>query len=522
MRLAAASLNYGSRCLSSKMKTLEVQFQQFDLWVGGKVTPAQDGRYFDLINPSNGKPFAQVADASLWDMQNAISAARRAFDQDLWSKMTVAERGIYLKKIAQGIRKRAKELADLETANGGKTLKQTTFIDVPTAADTFEYFGSISEEHFTRENKISGWPVKSLTILEPMGVVGLIIPWNYPLIEAAWKMAPALAVGNTVILKPSSTACASVMKLAQIIQEARLPDGVVNIMATKDNNVASELVKNPDVNMISFTGGTETGRYIMQLASQTTKKVVLELGGKSPAIVFADCDLEATVGGVMSSIFMNQGQMCTAMSRLLLEDKIYDKFLSRLIEKTKSLQIGDASDYQTNFGPVISREHRGNILKAINTAVKEGAAIACGGKVPIVGAQRAVPIQDGFFIEPAILTNVKNSMNAAQEEIFGPVLCVMKFSGEEEAIKVANDSKYGLAACIWTKDLAKADRVAQKLRCGTVWINTYGGFYNEAPFGGYKQSGFGRELGLEGLLEYTQSKHICADTSGKPLVSSWF
>lgn len=500
------------------MKTLEIEFQHFDLLVGGKIIPSQGGKCFDLMNPSSGKAFASAADASIEDMYVAIESAHRAFDQGPWAKMSLPERGIYLKKIAQLIRKHAKELADLETINGGKTLKQSTFIDVPTAADTFEYFGSISGEVFERENKVAA-PVKSTTRLEPMGVVGLIIPWNYPLIMAAWKMAPALAVGNTVVLKPSSWSCASVMKLAQMIQGIGLPEGVVNIVTTKDNNVASELVKSPHVDIISFTGGTETGEFIMKLASEATKKIVLELGGKSPGIVFADCDFETTVGGVLSSIFMNQGQMCTAMSRLLVEDKIYDQFVSCLIEKTKTFSIGDAADYQTSFGPVISREHRDKILEFINAAVNEGAKVACGGKIP-----NDPRLNDGFFIEPAILTNVKNSMTAAQEEIFGPVLCVMKFSDEKEAVQIANDTKYGLAACIWTKDLEKANHVSKQLRCGTVWVNTYGGFYNEAPFGGCKQSGFGRELGIEGLLEYTQTKHICTDKtpSGKPLVSNWF
>ena len=508
--------NFGYRSIRSRMKTLQIETQQFDLLLDGKIIPSKSGSCFDLINPSNGRVFAQVADATSTDMQSAIAAARRAFDEGIWSGMTMHERGIYLKKIAQGIRKYAKELADLETINGGKTLKQSTFIDVPTPADCFEYFGNISGDFLKRENKIDA-PVKSTTRLEPIGVVGLIIPWNYPLIMAAWKMAPALAVGNTVILKPSSTACASVMKLAQIIQETGLPAGVVNIITTKNNEVAGELVKSPKVDMISFTGGTKTGQHLMQLAAQTGKKMVMELGGKSPGIVFADCDLEATVGGVMASIFMNQGQMCTAMSRLLIEDKIYEKFLTLLIEKTKALTIGEASDYQANFGPVVSHEQHEQVVKWIQCAIEEGATVACGGKIP-----DNQELKDGFFIEPTILTNVTNSMNAAQEEIFGPVLCVMKFSNVEEAVKIANDSKYGLAACIWTKDLKKAESVAKKLQCGTVWINTYGGFYNEAPFGGYKQSGFGRELGPEGLLEYTQSKHICSDTSGKPLVSNWF
>jgi acyl-CoA reductase-like NAD-dependent aldehyde dehydrogenase len=271
--------------------------------------------------------------------------------------------------------------------------------------------------------------------------------------------------------------------------------------------------------MVSFSGSTSTGKEVMRLASSTTKKICLELGGKSPNIVFADCDLDSAVGGTLSAIFMNQGQMCTAGSRLLLEDKIYDEFLSRLVAKTKSLKIGKSLSYETDIGPVISQENREKILKMIQAGKKEGAALLCGGGVP-----QDKDLQKGFYVEPTIFADVKNTMKIAQEETFGPVLVVIRFSGLKEAINIANDSLYGLAACVWTKDLKKANLAARRLRCGTVWINTYGGFYNEVPFGGYKQSGFGRELGKEGLLEYTQTKHICTDMTpdGRSLVASWF
>ena len=544
---------------------LMTERQQFDLLINGEIVSSSSGKYFDLINPSTGEVFARVADATPEDVKKAISDARQKFDQGDWRKMSVAERGIYLKKIAALIRQHAKELADLESVNIGKTLKQSSFIDVPTAADCFEYFsdvgavrpdvpissvGTPTEQSERRSepplqlrvNPVDA-PVESLTTFEPMGVVVCIIPWNYPLIMAAWKMAPALLAGNTVVFKPSSVGCASVMRLAQLIKESGLPPGVMNIVATTDKDAARLLVIDKDVDMVSFTGGTQTGQEIMRLASQTTKKLSLELGGKSPNIVFADCDLETAVGGTMSAIFMNQGQMCTAGSRLLLEESIYDKFMKLLVEKTKKLKIGNALDYQTEFGPVISKEQQQKALKYIEEALKQGATIACGGKIPDVGAVRPdvpissvgtpterserrsePPLRNGFYLEPTILENVTNNMKVAQEEIFGPVLVVMKFKDEQQAIAIANDSSYGLASCIWTKDLAKADRVARQLQAGTVWINTYGGFYNAASFGGYKQSGFGRELGVEGLLEYMQSKHICTDQTpgGKPLVANWF
>lgn len=500
----------------------DTQIRQFDLLVNGGLVVASSGKYFELVNPSTGEVFARVADAGLEDVHKAIASARSQFEKGDWPKLSIAERGIYLKRIAALIRKHAKELADLESINIGKTLKQSSFIDVPTAADCFEYFSDVGASRESplqsRINPVDA-PVKSVTAFEPMGVVACIIPWNYPLIMAAWKMAPALLAGNSVVFKPSSVGCASVMRLAQIIKESGLPPGAVNIVATTDKEAARALVIDRDVDMVSFTGGTQTGQEIMRLASQTAKKVSLELGGKSPNIVFADCDLEAAVGGTMSAIFMNQGQMCTAGSRLLLEESIYDKFMKLLLEKTKQLKIGNALDYKTEFGPVVSREQQEKILSYITEALKEGAKLSCGGKVP-----PGDNLKNGFYIEPTILENVTGTMKAAREEIFGPVLVAMKFKDEQQAAAMANDSDFGLASCIWTKDLTKANRVARQLQCGTVWINTYGGFYNAASFGGYKQSGFGRELGQEGLLEYMQTKHVCTDQTpgGKPLAANWF
>jgi betaine-aldehyde dehydrogenase len=498
--------------------------QQFDLLIEGKIQPSQSGKYFDAVNPSNGEVFAHLSDADTMDVQMAVSAARLAFDHSRWPQMSMAERGEFLLKIASLIRENAKELADLECAGCGKTIKHATFIDVPTAAETFEYFGHLPA-NLLQETLRHSAPVRSVVERDAAGVVAAIIPWNYPLIMSAWKLAPALLAGNTVVLKPSPVGCVSLMLLAKLVAQAGLPKGVLNIITSSRPQAGQELVGSAEVDMVSFSGSTKTGEAVMASASKGVKKLTLELGGKSPNIVFADCDMEAAIGGSLSATFLNQGQMCTAGSRLLVEDKIYKEFVDKLVERAKNLKIGPADNFETEFGPLVSVEHRDTVLKFIEKGKKEGAKLASGGKIPKVALSPNgdCPLR-GAYLEPTIFTGVRNNMGIAQEEIFGPVLCVIPFTSTEEAIHIANDSKYGLAAMIWTKDLEKANKVAKRLRCGTVWINTYGVFLNEAPFGGYKQSGFGRELGLAGLLEYTQLKHIATDITpgGKPLVSSWF
>lgn len=486
--------------------------KQYELFINGAWIAPQSNQYLDCVNPSTDDVIAKIAKAGAQDTKNAIASARKAFDEGEWPKLSFKERVQCLKTIADLIRKNAKELADLETQNTGKIIKQTTFIDVPACADTFEFFSKKENQLSSKRLNINA-PVDSSIVYDPIGVIGAIAAWNYPLIFFGWKVAPALATGNTVVYKPSSQASVSVMRLIEIIQDV-LPKGVLQVV-TGGREVGEEITTSKDIDMITFTGGTETGQEVMKAAATSTKKLCLELGGKSPNIVFADCDINAAVGGAMTAIFMNQGQMCVAGSRLLVQESIHDEVVAKLVEKANSLNVGDASDYTTDFGPLISKKHRDGVLAFIEKGKKEGATLACGGNVPS---------KTGAFLRPTIFTNVKNSMAIAQEEIFGPVLSVIKFLTEEEAIKIANDTKFGLAAMVWTKDKEKAKRVSSALRCGTVWVNTFGGFYNEAPFGGYKQSGFGRELGVEGLLEYTQAKHVCQDATpgGKSLVTGWF
>ncbi|MEI7999002.1 MAG: aldehyde dehydrogenase family protein, partial [Candidatus Omnitrophota bacterium] len=415
--------------------------QQFDLLVEGKISPPLSGKYFDCINPSNGEVFARLADAGDIDVDVAIQSARLSFDHGRWSKMPLSERGVFLTKIGQTIRQNAKELADLECACTGKTIKHATFIDVPTAAETFEYFGSLKELP-SETIKVSS-PNLSVVEREPVGVVVANISWNYPLIMAAWKIAPILMAGNTAILRPSATAAASVMALAKIIAQVGLPKGVLNIISSFSTNVGRQLVASAQVDMVSFTGSTKSGQEVMGAAAKNVKKLVLELGGKSPNIVFADCDMDAAIGGTLSAIFMNQGQMCTAGSRLLVEDKIYKEFTEKLVSRAKTLKIGPADSFETEFGPLASVAHRDSVLKFIKIGINEKAKLACGGKIP----EGLNP--KGAYLEPTIFVDVRNDMTIAQEEIFGPVLCVIPFTNVEQAVHIANDSKYGLAAMIW-------------------------------------------------------------------------
>lgn len=483
------------------------------MYINGKFCDAQGGASLDSINPATEEKIASFPRASVRDLEEAIAAARHAYDESDWPRLTLAERGQYLMRVADLIRENSFELARIETQDTGKTSKQTTFIDIPVAANVYEYFAGAAGE-IKGETIPLPAPAMSYTLRESVGVVGAIIPWNYPFLMAAWKIASSIILGNTVVLKPSKEASLSCLELARIFDKAELPAGVVNIVTGEGSLLGEHLSASKDVDMISFTGSTDVGRQVMKAAASNIKKLSLELGGKSPNIVLSDADLETAANGSLCAIFMNQGQMCVAGSRLIVEESIYDTFLNMIVEKTKKLKVGDPTDPATDIGPLVSARQKKNVMDYIALGKKEARLVAGGN----------APAGKGYFVEPTVFADVKNDARIAQEEIFGPVLSVIKVRDAEEAVRVANDTVYGLAGMVWTRDIQKATDIARRLRCGTVWINTYGGFYNEAPFGGYKQSGFGRELGREGLCEYTQVKHVNVDLSpgGKPLVASWF
>jgi len=471
-----------------------------------------------IINPTNGEIIVEAALASKGDIEAAIASAREAFDKGEWPTISLEERKEFLLKISQGILDKAQELARLETLNTGKPIKESTFMDIPSSAKTFEYFANHLEE-FLKEETRELENARSRLVREPHGVAVLIVPWNYPLLIACWKLAQALAAGNTVVLKPSSLTPLTVLELAKIIEAAGLPKGVVNIINASGDVAGEQLCADKRVDMISFTGSLEVGKKIIGYTAKNVKKMIMELGGKSAGIVLKGADLELAVNGSLCSIFLNQGQMCTAMSRILVEDDIYDKFIAEFTAKVKKIKLGDGLNYETQMGPLISGAQREKVIAYVEKARKEGAKLLCGGKI-----SESLELKKGFFFEPTVFTDVTPQMAIFKEEVFGPVVCVSRFSDMDEAVRLANTSDFALACAIWSEDTALAQKLASQINAGTCWINTYGMFYNEAPYGGFKQSGFGKELGREGFLEYTRLKNIVIDqTQGaKPLVNYWY
>jgi acyl-CoA reductase-like NAD-dependent aldehyde dehydrogenase len=473
------------------------------LLINGDWTDAAGGATMPVVNPATEEVIAEVASAGSADVDAAVAAARAAFTGP-WGRLSARERGRLVSKLGQRLMEKVDDVARLETLHNGKPITESRHIEIPMAAECLEYFGGWAD-------KIQGEtiPVKGQAFVytqrEPLGVVAAIVPWNFPLLLAAWKVAPALAAGNTVILKPASQTPLTALALGELAREVGFPPGVLNIITGAGGVVGQALVEHPGIDKIAFTGDTTTGKGIMRSAAGTLKHLTLELGGKSPNIVFADADLDAAVRGATVGIFYGKGEVCAAGSRLLVDRAIKDQFLSKVAERTKKMVPGDPLDPKTRLGAIASKGQLERVLNYIDIAKREGAALIAGGARADIGTGK------GYFLQPTVFADVTPAMTIAREEIFGPVLAAIEFADVDDAIARANDSMYGLAAGVWTRDIKKAHHVASKLKAGTVWVNTYNVYDTAAPFGGYKQSGFGREMGAHALDYYTQTKTVWVD-----------
>lgn len=476
-----------------------VEVRATKLLINNRWVDSASGKTFETIDPTTGRVITNVAEADAPDVDMAVKAARAAFTSGKWPKTSAAERGRMLYRLADLIESHMEELARLESLDNGKPLNDSRKADLPLVVACYRYYAGWADKIQGKTIPIQG-PYFCYTRHEPVGVVGQIIPWNFPLLMQAWKLGPALAAGNTVVMKPAEQTPLSALRVGELIVEAGFPPGVVNLLPGYGPTAGQAIARHPDVDKVAFTGSTEVGHLIMEAAAQTNlKRVTLELGGKSPAIVFADADMDQTIEGAHFGLFFNQGQCCCAGSRIYVEDKVYDEFVEKSAQRARARKVGDPFEAKTEQGPQVDQAQFDKVMGYIDTGRKEGARLACGGNR--VGDR-------GYFVEPTVFADVDDRMTIAREEIFGPVMSILKFSSIDEVVDRANNTPYGLAAAVWTRDVGKAHAVANRVRAGTVWVNCYDVFDAAAPFGGFKQSGMGRELGEYGLQQYTEVKTV--------------
>jgi len=481
---------------------MEVELQT-RLFIDGEFVDAVDSATFIVENPAEASTLAEVAEGREADVDRAVKAAKRAFESGWWQHMPARDRGLLLFRLADLVEKNIDEMARIETLQNGKPYFESRQIDIPELIAVLRYYGGWADKIHGETVPAAG-PLFNYTRREPLGVVGAIVPWNFPLLLAVWKIAPALACGNAVVLKPAEETPLTALKLAELASQAGFPAGVLNVVPGYGPTAGAALVRHPDVDKIAFTGSTEVGRQIMREAATTLKHLSLELGGKSPNIVFADADLKAAVRGVNTGIFYGKGEVCAAGSRLLVEASIHDAFVEQLVDRAKKMTPGDPFDKGTRLGAIVSEQQMERVLGYVEKGKSDGARLLTGGNRLD---------RPGYFVEAAVFDRVEPGMTIAQEEIFGPVLATMSFEDVDQAIALGNQTIYGLAAGVWTRDVKKAHKVAHGLRAGTVWVNTYNRYDPTTPFGGYKSSGFGRDLGMHALEGYTQTKSIWIDLS---------